>query len=168
MIGWVCRLKLLLVFSSAVILGSESFGTHDHILLSQIRDSPILEGQVPVFISPRSRWPSYTHGHWFLCSSPPTTRRAGVEVFEPASDFSWRGPTETTVSIVIPTIPLFLLILCRGNVFTESMPSNERLFWFLYSGIQASCHNMHFFLPVTGLHVWPIVFFDFTTVTVPG
>jgi hypothetical protein len=32
-----------------------SRGTHDHILLSQIRDSPNLEGQVPVFISPRNR-----------------------------------------------------------------------------------------------------------------
>jgi hypothetical protein len=30
-------------------------GTHDHILLSQIRDSPNLDGQVPVFISPRTR-----------------------------------------------------------------------------------------------------------------
>jgi hypothetical protein len=37
------------------ILGSESRGTHNHILLSQIRDSPHLEGQVPVFISPRNR-----------------------------------------------------------------------------------------------------------------
>jgi hypothetical protein len=39
----------------AVILGSESRGTHDHILLSQFRDSPNLEGQVPVFISARNR-----------------------------------------------------------------------------------------------------------------
>jgi hypothetical protein len=46
-----CRLQLLLILASAVILGSESRGTHDHILLSQIRDSPDLEGQVPVFIS---------------------------------------------------------------------------------------------------------------------
>jgi hypothetical protein len=37
------------------ILGSEPRGTHDRILLSQIRDSPNLEGQVPVFISPRIR-----------------------------------------------------------------------------------------------------------------
>jgi hypothetical protein len=51
----VCRLHLLLVLASAVILGSESRGTRDHILLSQIRDSPNLEGQVPVFISPRNR-----------------------------------------------------------------------------------------------------------------
>jgi hypothetical protein len=31
----------------------ESRGTHDHILFSQIRDSTNLEGQVPVFLSPR-------------------------------------------------------------------------------------------------------------------
>jgi hypothetical protein len=49
----VCRLKSLLVLASAVILGSESRGTHDHILPSQIRDSPNLEDQVLVFISPR-------------------------------------------------------------------------------------------------------------------
>jgi hypothetical protein len=38
--GWVCLLQLLLVHDSAVILSSESRGTHDHILLSQIRDPP--------------------------------------------------------------------------------------------------------------------------------
>jgi hypothetical protein len=53
--GGVCRLQLLLALTSAVILGSESRGTHDHILLSQIGDSSNLEGQVPVFISPRNR-----------------------------------------------------------------------------------------------------------------
>jgi hypothetical protein len=36
----VCRLQLLLVLGSAVILRSESRGTRDHILLSQIRDFP--------------------------------------------------------------------------------------------------------------------------------
>jgi hypothetical protein len=34
----VCRLRLLLGLASAVIFVSESRGTHDHILLSQIRD----------------------------------------------------------------------------------------------------------------------------------
>jgi hypothetical protein len=42
-------------FASAVILRSESRGTHDHILLSQTRDSLNLEGLIPVFISPRNR-----------------------------------------------------------------------------------------------------------------
>jgi hypothetical protein len=50
----VCRLQLLLALASAVIFRSESRET-DHILLSQIRDSSNLEGQVPVFISPRNR-----------------------------------------------------------------------------------------------------------------
>jgi hypothetical protein len=44
---------------------------HDHILLSQIRDSPNLEGQVPVFISPRNRVVQlYLQGLGFLfCAS---------------------------------------------------------------------------------------------------
>jgi hypothetical protein len=41
--------------ASAVILGSKSRRTRDHILQSQIRDSPNLEGQVLVFIYPRNR-----------------------------------------------------------------------------------------------------------------
>jgi hypothetical protein len=53
--GQVCRLQLLLVLASAVIFGSKSRGTHDHILLSLIRDSPNLEGQVFVFICPRNK-----------------------------------------------------------------------------------------------------------------
>jgi hypothetical protein len=40
--------------ASRVILRSESRGTHDHILLSQIRDSSNMEGQVPIFMSPRN------------------------------------------------------------------------------------------------------------------
>jgi hypothetical protein len=46
MTGRVCRLQLLLALASAVILGSESRGTHEHILLSQIRDSTNLECQL--------------------------------------------------------------------------------------------------------------------------
>jgi hypothetical protein len=38
--GRVCCLQLLLALASAVILGSESRGTRDHILFSQIRDFP--------------------------------------------------------------------------------------------------------------------------------
>jgi hypothetical protein len=36
-------------------LRSASCETHDHILQSHIRESPNLEGQIPVFISPRNR-----------------------------------------------------------------------------------------------------------------
>jgi hypothetical protein len=34
-----------------------------------------------------------------------------------------------------------LRILCRLNVFTESLPSDERLFYLHYSGFRAQCHN---------------------------
>jgi hypothetical protein len=38
--GWVCTLQLLLALASTVILRSDSRWTRDHILLSQIWDSP--------------------------------------------------------------------------------------------------------------------------------
>jgi hypothetical protein len=50
---------LLLVLASAFILGSESSGTRDHVLLSQIRDLPFF--------------------------SPPTNFRTMVDLFDPAS-----------------------------------------------------------------------------------
>jgi hypothetical protein len=53
--GQVCHLQLLLALTSTVILGSESCGTYSHILLSQVWDSPNLEDQVPIYISPRDR-----------------------------------------------------------------------------------------------------------------
>jgi hypothetical protein len=43
----VSRLQLLLVFASAVILGSKSRETPDHMLLSQTRHLINVEGQVP-------------------------------------------------------------------------------------------------------------------------
>jgi hypothetical protein len=60
--GWVCRLQLLLALASAVILGSESHGTRDHILLSQIRDFPFrrplrLAGLRWRYSTPPSHWP---------------------------------------------------------------------------------------------------------------
>jgi hypothetical protein len=53
--GRVYSLQLLLVLTSAVILGSESRKTHDHISLSQIQNSRNLEGHIPVFISPKKK-----------------------------------------------------------------------------------------------------------------
>jgi hypothetical protein len=38
--GRVCFLYMLLVLANVVFLGSESLGTRDHILLSQIWDFP--------------------------------------------------------------------------------------------------------------------------------
>jgi hypothetical protein len=61
--GLVCRLQLLLVLAIAVVLGSESRGTRDHILLSQIRD----------FLSRRLRLAGYStpslHGNEWMNQS---------------------------------------------------------------------------------------------------
>jgi hypothetical protein len=53
-------------------------------------------------------------------------------------------PTENTVSIVIAQqyLGFCLRICCRRKLFTESLPSNERLPCLNHYGFQASCHNM--------------------------
>jgi hypothetical protein len=66
--GQMCCLQLLLVFTSAVFLRSKSHETRDHVLLFWIWDSPTLEGQIPIFVSPETGWPSYTPRHWVNCS----------------------------------------------------------------------------------------------------
>jgi hypothetical protein len=94
--GWVCRLQLLLGFARAVILRSESCGSHNHILQSQIRDSPNLQGQIPVFISPRNReaqlYPQAL-GSLFVASYDPQgygwfslNRTWSVELYSPGAD----------------------------------------------------------------------------------
>jgi hypothetical protein len=85
--GRICRLQLLLVLAITVILGSESCRTHDHVLLSQIRESPppTWWARFPYLYPPWTGWPSYVPRHWVPFSSHPTTRRATVEVFDSAS-----------------------------------------------------------------------------------
>jgi hypothetical protein len=53
--GCVRRLHLLLTLAIAAILGSESCGTHDHILLSQIRDTPQPGGPGPRIFIPQEQ-----------------------------------------------------------------------------------------------------------------
>jgi hypothetical protein len=68
--GWVCRLQLLLVLASVIIIGSKS------------RRPPNLEGRVPVFISPRNRVAQlYTQALGSNCNSklvPLITSRHGL------------------------------------------------------------------------------------------
>jgi hypothetical protein len=94
-----CLLYMLVALASAVILGSESLGTRDHILLSDLR--------LPF-------------------SSPPTSRRVTVEVFQPASTrvayalgsslySPGADPTENSLQQS--------LYFCR-RVFTDPLPRN--------------------------------------------
>jgi hypothetical protein len=79
--NWVLSGKLLLVVTSTVIHRFESHGTQDHILLSNIWDSPNLEDKVPVFISPSERLDQLYLQALGSLFSPSTTSRATVEVF---------------------------------------------------------------------------------------
>jgi hypothetical protein len=65
---------LLLGLARAVMLRSKSWRT-ETIFYCPIWDSPNLEGQVPVFISPRNRVAQLYPGHWVPFLSPLTTRR---------------------------------------------------------------------------------------------
>jgi hypothetical protein len=55
--GQVCRLTLLLVFASVVILGSESLKSHDHILLPQIQGFPTWRASSPYLYPPGLGFP---------------------------------------------------------------------------------------------------------------
>jgi hypothetical protein len=85
----VCRLQLLLVLASAVILEFESRRTREHILLLRFETPPTWRTRSPYLYPTATGWPSYTPRHSVHFSSPPTTRSGTVEVFEPAST---RGP----------------------------------------------------------------------------
>jgi hypothetical protein len=58
-------------------------------LLSQIRDSPNLEGQVLIFISPRNRMAQLYPQALGSLFNTLTTRRATVDVFDHASTWDW-------------------------------------------------------------------------------
>jgi hypothetical protein len=71
--GRVCRLQLLLLaLANAIILGSESLGTRDHILLSQIRDCPFRHLLRLAGLRWRYSIPP-PHG-WLLCSRAEQSR----------------------------------------------------------------------------------------------
>jgi hypothetical protein len=55
--------------------------------------SPTWRGRSPYLYPPGTGWPSYTPRHWVPFSSPPSTRRDTVEVFEATST---RGVNFTT------------------------------------------------------------------------
>jgi hypothetical protein len=56
-----------------------------NILLSQVHTPPTWKAGSPYLYPLGMGWPTYTPRDWAPFSSPPTTRRAAVEVFEPAS-----------------------------------------------------------------------------------
>jgi hypothetical protein len=112
--GRICRLQLLLALASA----SEFREIRDHFLLSQIRDSPNMEGQVPVFISPWNRVAQLYPQALGSFSSPPTTRRPTAEVFEPASTRGFALHSLSPISLSL------LLSRVESNVTTDGQSAS--------------------------------------------
>jgi hypothetical protein len=122
--GWVCRLQLLLGLASAVILRSESRGTHDHILLSQIRDFPFRRLLLLGGVRPRlhTRY-IHTHAHTHLGTNPPTFLSLQIEGLHRHGPYSKH--------CVIQLLYCCVHIRCLDDVFIEPLRSDDRLFWLL-------------------------------------
>jgi hypothetical protein len=138
---WACRLQLLLVLASAFNLGSESRGTRDHILLSQIRDFPF---RLLLQLS-GSRWRYSTppqHGIWVnsslhnrLYSLEVTVENVGC-LFVSVETFVESSLTRKLVWwLSVDTETRLLNVRWHGNAFrTESIsrnppPWNRVLYW---------------------------------------
>jgi hypothetical protein len=133
--GWVLCLQLPLVLASTVILGSKFRGIHDHILLSQIRDSPNLEGQVPVFISPRNRlaqlYPQ-PMGSLFIASYDSRGYGLGIPTCTDRIE-----NTASNSSFIVA----FVYALPQKRVY-RPFPSNGHLFWLHNSDFKRTCYNI--------------------------
>jgi hypothetical protein len=107
---------------------------------------------------PGTGWLSYTPRRRVPFSSPATTHRATVEVFDPAAwdpRYTALGRTHRKHRFLTFlycyrgrfTSPLHrnsscFRIRCRGNMFTKPLLSNGRLFWLHYTGLLASWHSI--------------------------
>jgi hypothetical protein len=120
-----------MVIASAVILRSESFGIHDHILVSQIPESPNVEGQVPVFMSTRNRmarlYPQAL-GSIFVASydsqgcggGTPTRLHAGPKKSSIVASRSYRTDrVENTSSQLVHGCVLGICCLATGVVYSH-------------------------------------------------
>jgi hypothetical protein len=83
--GWACRLQLLLVLSSAVIVRSETRGTMTPFYCLRFETPPTWRTRFPYLYPTGTDWPGYTPRHWVPFSSPPSIRRVTVEMFDPGS-----------------------------------------------------------------------------------
>jgi hypothetical protein len=106
--GRVCRLQLLLALASTVILGSESRGTRDHILLSQIRDFPFRR----LLRLAGLRW---RH------STPPPHGDAFLSLH--IDYFIWHRPHRK--HCIQQFSYCYMCTSCHGNVFTQPLHSSN-------------------------------------------
>jgi hypothetical protein len=118
--GRVCLLYMLLAFAIAVFLGSESFGTRNHILLSQTWVFPFLRllwlaGSQWRYSTPPPHGLTATDGNWITTCS----------IYDFGTDCI--GNIISNISSIVA-----LRVCCRRNLFIELLPSNVCLFWLPY------------------------------------
>jgi hypothetical protein len=125
--GWVCRLQLLLVLASLVILRSECRGTHDYILLSQIRDSPKPGEPSPRFYIPKEQGSRFHFRRllrlagirWRYSTSPPH----GIESNTYVSFLYNFGANRIEITISDNSRYCVLILFC-GNVSRDPLLKN--------------------------------------------
>jgi hypothetical protein len=124
--AWVCHLQLLLVPASTQSFSSPSpVGLMTAFYCLRFETPQTLKTRSPYLYPSGTGWPGFTVRHWVPFSSPPTTLRATVEVFDPASTSFLapvvllisprRGPQKKTS---FPKVPLLLRAdCCRVELF---------------------------------------------------
>jgi hypothetical protein len=118
--GRVCRLQLLLALASTVVLGSESRGIRDHILLSKIRDFPFRRLLRLVGLRWRYSTPP-PHGSWDWIRPRPHTGYCRI------IELSWTELTSRRTeykSSCLRFLCYSLCIRCHRNVLTEPLLSS--------------------------------------------
>jgi hypothetical protein len=106
--GPVCRLQLLLAHTSAVILGAESRGTRDHILLSQIWDFPFC------------RLLRLSGLRWRYSTPPPHGELLELTNALPvitATRPGWKSPLRTATP--------FFCVITGMTLFSDLLPGND-------------------------------------------
>jgi hypothetical protein len=128
--GRVCLLYMLLALSSAVFLGSESLGTRDLILLSQFWDFPFrrllrLAGSRRRYSNPPPRGRGEVMQHRLTYIVSRRTYRKQVNFL--AMDVYCCPELVSTDPLHSNGCPSSVESSCRGNVFTELLPSNRHI-----------------------------------------
>jgi hypothetical protein len=104
-----------------------------HVTVSHSKPPPTWRTRSPYSYPPGTGWLSYIPRHWVPFSLPPTTRPATVAAFD---------PTSTRGGVLPRSSSILACVFVAAGMFTEPLPSNRRLLWLHYCGLQASCHNI--------------------------
>jgi hypothetical protein len=116
------------------LLGPSSAGLMTIFYCLRLETPPTCRSRSPYLYPSETGCPSYTPRCWVPSSSPRTTRRATVEVLEPASTGAAQSVTTTWTSPpynpVVRTEKTQLFYCCvwigyRKDVFTEPLLSND-------------------------------------------